>query len=446
MPAAKVDPSSGMLSLYLEDLGCIAILAFFAMQGAIPFIAPNQALESSRSAATGLTLYGGIVSQILAYGGIVVLVLSNLRRIARYVGAMQWTAALAVLAIGSAAWSQFPLLSLRRSLLFTLAGFFGLYLAVRFPLRRQLSILGVAMSVLALASIVLAVCSPKLGLDASAGHHQNWQGVFTQKNACGRAMVLASAVVLADWRISLPKFAGFLLFVFVLFMSGSRSAWAAEAAILALFAWLAVAKRIDRRGRIIFDALTVFLGAVFVGGVLYLLPVLLPVIGRDPTLSGRTEIWNQVWRYIQQRPVLGWGYSAFWHGIEGESFNVAAALRFVVFHAHNGFLEIWLELGLPGLALFALSYLRAWRKLLPVLRSSSVSRGTWMTSVLVLIFLYSLDENTLLTFNGMFWVLYVSAAANIELLGAEDRLSAMIRRVTGSSSSHRAAGEPEWLS
>src|SRR5271154_2292987 len=272
MPDTRPSGTAAMCKVYLEDMGCAAILAFFAMQGAIPFIAPNQALESTHSAATGVTLYGGILSQVIVDGGIIFLLLRNAHRIVRWVGAMQWAAALAVLAIASAAWSQFSLLTLRRSLPFALAGLFGLYLAVRFPLRRQLSLLWMAMVALALASIVLAVCFPKLGLDASAGHHQNWQGVFTQKNACGRAMVLATAVVLADWRISLSKFASLLLFLFVLFMSGSGSAWAPLAVILASCAWLAVARRIDSRSRIVLGVVTVCLVAALIGAVWYFLP------------------------------------------------------------------------------------------------------------------------------------------------------------------------------
>ncbi|HZD50512.1 MAG TPA: hypothetical protein VE178_17345, partial [Silvibacterium sp.] len=127
-----------------------------------------------------------------------------------------------------------------------------------------------------------------------------------------------------------------------------------------------------------------------------------------------------------------------------QSFEVAAALHFVVFHAHNGFLEIWLELGLPALALFTLSYLRAWRKLLPLLRHGDMRRGMWMAFVLVLILLYNLDENTLLTFNGLPWVLYVSVLANIELITAEDRLREEIRRHFASNVTPRLACEPEW--
>jgi exopolysaccharide production protein ExoQ len=183
---------------------------------------------------------------------------------------------------------------------------------------------------------------------------------------------------------------------------------------------------------------------VFAWGAIRYLPVLAPLIGRDATLSGRTGIWGQTWRFIQERPALGWGYAAFWRGIEGESFKVVAALRFIVFHAHNGFLEIWLELGLLGLILFVLSYLRAWRKLWPVLRSGDPGRGAWMVFVLVLIALYDFDENTLLTFNGLGWVLYVATLANIEVLGAEDRVGNALRNAIPKPRSRRITGELEW--
>ena len=414
--------------LTLEDLGCAVILAFFAMQGSIPFIAPNQALESTRSAASSLTLYGGILSQAFVYAGIALLLLRRIHRVFRWLGAMQWAGAIALLVIASTAWSQFPLLTLRRSLPFALAALFGLYFAIRFPIRRQLAILSMAMLALALATIVFVLCFPSLGHDASAGHHLDWQGVFTQKNACGRIMVLATAAVLADWRFTAAKLFSLLLFLFLIVMSGSRGAWAIELVILTLFAWLAIAKRTDGRSRLVLAAITSGASVVLVIVAWVHLPLLLSLAGRDLTLSGRTEIWKQVWRFILERPALGWGYAAFWRGIEGQSFEVVAAVRFIVFHAHNGFLEIWLELGLVGLALFALSYLRAWRKLWPTLRSGDISRATWMVCVLVLIALYDLDENTLLIYNGLFWVLYVATLANTELLSVENRFALHVAR------------------
>lgn len=425
-----------------EELCCSAILAFFAVQGAVPFIAPNQALEATGAPATGLMFYGGVGSQLLVYGTICFLLLRRAEWLVRWMGAMRWALPLAVLAMVSTLWSQFPLYTMRRSVPFAMAGVYGLYLAMRFPVRRQLRILRVTMIALAVGTAMMAMGFPKLGLDASPGHHADWQGVFTQKNACGRIMVLATAVLLADWKMSWQRLASAALFLVVMFMSGSRSAWLVEGALLVVWSALFVAKRVDSRTRVIAAlGAAVSLPAMACAGYV-LFPMVVQWLGRDATLSGRTLIWKQVWIFILQRPWLGWGYDAFWRGTQGEAFRVVAAVRFMVFHAQNGFLEIWLELGAAGLVLFTLSYLRAWRRLWPVLRAGEVDRVTWMIFVLALILFYDLDENTLLIYNGLFWVLYVAALANVEFLAVEDALgeTALLEGVPAAERSAYAAG------
>lgn len=407
----------------LEELACAAILAFFGVQGSIPFIAPNQALEINNAAASPLTVWGGIGSQCIVYGAIVCFLLHRASRIARWLHATQWTLIFSLFGVASALWSQFPLFTLRRSIPFVLAGLFGLYLAVRFPVRRQLEILWLVLVILAIATVGMTLCFPKLGLDATAGHHMNWQGVFTQKNTCGRMMVLATAVVLAKRRWSAWNAGSLVLFLLVLVMSGSRAAWLIEAALLAVWCVLLFAKHLEDRGRVVLTAAGLCLLPVLFALGIMLLPIFAPLFGRDVTLSGRTGIWQHVWPFVLERPWLGWGYSAFWRGIQGEAFKVIAAVRFIVIHAHNGLLEIWLELGMAGLVLFILSYLRAWRKLWPVLRTGQIDRAMWMIFVLFLIAAYDLDENTLLLYNGVFWVLYVATVANIELFAVESSLA-----------------------
>jgi len=61
----------------------------------------------------------------------------------------------------------------------------------------------------------------------------------------------------------------------------------------------------------------------------------------------------------------------------------------------------------------------------------------WMVFVLVLIALYDLDENTLLIYNGLFWVVYVATLANIELLAVEDRLAHGWRKALFASDTSR---------
>ena len=230
-------------------------------------------------------------------------------------------------------------------------------------------------------------------------------------------MVLATVTLLcapARTLLRPARLAALGLFFFVLLMSGSRGAWMIEAAVLVLFALLAIARRSGQRLRLVLAA-AIPIAAIAIGTVAILdFPHLAPLLGRDPTLTGRTAIWTQVTGFLWQRPWFGYGYDAFWRGMQGPSFQVAAAVHFVVAHAHNGFLEIALELGAVGFALFVLSWFRGCLALWPLWQRGSIHRIAWPLALLILIVLYDLDENTLLIYNGLFWILYVSALVNIE--------------------------------
>ncbi len=301
---------------------------------------------------------------------------------------------------------------------FLLATLFALFLASLGTLERQLVLFERTFLLLALGSAVLALGFPRLGLDASTGHAGNWQGVFTQKNACGRAMVFASAVVLAQGRLNLRRVSSLLLFSTVLILSGSRGAWAIEAGLLALAAVYGLLARFDAKPRRWLVAATIALSVLSIVLGRLCFARLVQILGRAPTLTGRTSIWAQVWIEILKRPWLGYGFSAFWRGTKGASFEVVVALKFILFHAHNGFLEILLELGAAGLLLFVLSYAVGCRHLQRSLWSRSEDRGTlyaaWPLFMLFLVLAYDLDENTLLSFNGLFWVLYVHALVSLQ--------------------------------
>ncbi len=409
----------------LNDLALVLVLVFFGVSGAIPGIAPNQAGSMTGTPASHLQAVVGIGSQLLVDLFLVSLVLRHFRLLLRHLRLLWAPLVLGIWAVASICWSVDPLLSGRRAVPFLLAGIFGALLALRLSPRRLLLLILAAFLVLALWSAVLAVVFPSIGLDASTGHGGDWQGAFTQKNACGRAMVVALAALLAvrcDEAASRHRVAqGLLVLLFgtELLLSGSRGAWILAAAVLAALP----AVRAMRRLRAGLRAAVLASSA----GSLLLLAALTaahfgqiaPLLGRDATLSGRTAIWQQVWVAIQHRPWLGYGFSAFWQGFAGPSWNVVAALHFVLFHAHNGFLEIWLELGGFGLVLFSATLLRAAVLLWPELLRGKLDRAAWPLAILLLTVLYDLDENTLLAFNGLFWVLYVGALVQIEQLAAE---------------------------
>jgi O-antigen ligase len=78
------------------------------------------------------------------------------------------------------------------------------------------------------------------------------------------------------------------------------------------------------------------------------------MLGKDPTLSLRTEFWDYLWTEADKKFFLGYGYGTYW--IMGSSViaNFAAFTGgFKVNQAHNGYLEIILQLGRIGITLFA---------------------------------------------------------------------------------------------
>lgn len=80
------------------------------------------------------------------------------------------------------------------------------------------------------------------------------------------------------------------------------------------------------------------------------------LFGKDTSLTGRDVIWIYIWNEILKRPLLGYGYGTYWimgtHIIDLFSSYVGWRVN----EAHNGFLEIALQLGIVGFAIFILTY------------------------------------------------------------------------------------------
>jgi exopolysaccharide production protein ExoQ len=71
-------------------------------------------------------------------------------------------------------------------------------------------------------------------------------------------------------------------------------------------------------------------------------------MGKDPTLTGRTELWQQLFGF-HTNPIFGTGFESFWLGDRIRKFF--ELYRWHANEAHNGYLETYLNLGLIGLFL-----------------------------------------------------------------------------------------------
>src|ERR1700687_2751509 len=91
---------------------------------------------------------------------------------------------------------------------------------------------------------------------------------------------------------------------------------------------------------------------------------LLKSIGRDSTLTGRTAIWDAVLA-LAGNPYIGTGYESFWLGDRLQKFwTVNDGDFFGLNEAHNGYLEVYLNLGWIGIGLLAVLIITGYKKIL----------------------------------------------------------------------------------
>jgi len=153
----------------------------------------------------------------------------------------------------------------------------------------------------------------------------------------------------------------------VLTLGATRSATiiaALAAVIIVAAAALAVRRAHTPRART--TAYLVIAGAVIAAATLAmaLQRELFALLGKSEDLTGRLEIWDKVIGLAQQRPVFGWGWVSHW--IPGFAPFDDLVIRNGVrqLHAHNAWIDMWLQLGIVGVIVFGAlvltTYQRSW--------------------------------------------------------------------------------------
>lgn len=75
--------------------------------------------------------------------------------------------------------------------------------------------------------------------------------------------------------------------------------------------------------------------------------------GLDRSVQHRLQIWSFVVDRANERPLAGWGLDAS-RRIPGGHVNTSLGEERLPLHPHNAILQVWLELGVPGVILLAL--------------------------------------------------------------------------------------------
>lgn len=156
-------------------------------------------------------------------------------------------------------------------------------------------------------------------------------------------------------------------------------------------------------------------------------------LGKDPGLTGRRDVWV-ILLNMKTNPLIGTGFETFWLGRRLEFMRTALG-SFPIQEAHNGWIELYLNLGWTGLCFIGLLILKGYKGITSLIRQDP-EKGSLLLAFLLCTLFYSFSEAgfRFLTVSWFFLLLVV--------VGASQTLSLANSRRGGRLRPANVASEP----
>lgn len=393
----------------------IALLGLFFMSGTLT----SYLTPSGSETAPMVQVFGAAIGLFSC-----VALLFHRDAIPRIIGSY-WLALIPVLfAVASLAWTADFALSLRRAGSLCLTTAFAFWLVFNFSAKELFKVVIFASISIIIVNFLVIQVDPIRGIhqvfdeDKSSRHAGSWRGLFGHKNDFGRLVALSTSFLVLGFAFSVGGRMGRWLLVpvlgiAVLLVMKSNSSQAVlligtvpMAVILLLFMRNFSP---SARSLIILVALPVAIFAALSAQLLF--EYVLHLLGRDPTLTGRTIIWEGVILGMGNNSLLGGGYGAGWEVVGP---RVTALTGAELGHAHNGFLDLAVDIGWLGLGMTV--FFMVW---LGVVAFGNLMRGIHpeISAMALTVVLFALIGNVAGSFflkhNSLYWILPVVCFAKL---------------------------------
>ncbi|MEM9766601.1 MAG: O-antigen ligase [Cyanobacteria bacterium P01_D01_bin.71] len=317
----------------------------------------------------------------------------------------------------STIWSERPDETFKASVGMVGTVMFGVYIVSRYKLQEQIKLLTLFFGIVIGLSILM-VFVPGYGIDPGK-HAGAVRGIYTHKNIFGPIATLSCSTFLIYFKTSFCEnkklaYLGFLTSFALVVASRSSSSLLYTVLLVALIHSIAILRL---SGQLFAWALAGFAALYFFVTTWWnaIFTYILGLLGRDATLTGRTDIWDVVTEKIQERLWLGYGFDGFWHGIYGESQYVRNALRWNLPNSHNGFLDLTLGIGIIGFALLLLTLWVTFIKNIAILRNKFAWAYTWPLAYIFYMSMINMSESSLAIQNNIQTILMTICIASVSV-------------------------------
>jgi O-antigen ligase len=244
---------------------------------------------------------------------------------------------------------------------------------------------------------------PNVGMHAGTGQ---WRGLLANKNIAGIVCATTILIFAFDGKKVAPPLRFGIILAAIIFL---YQTWSRTPLIILPFAWalgfgISYLRLAPDRSRVFQNRATVVVSVIFGLGFLALIVLtlqrdfLISLTDDIGALSLRNAIWRPMLLFYLDHPILGAGYGSYWDaGIAQTSVDAYKAQRWLsaVDQGHNGYLDLLVQTGLPGLVL-AVSAAIAWPliRFVPVVVKDS-KKASMIFSILFMIIVENFTESSM---------------------------------------------------
>jgi hypothetical protein len=357
----------------------------------------------------------------------------------------------------SAFWSSYQLISLAAFGVQLATTIVAVFFAIQFDWRQLLNVFANTIRFILLLSLIIELVAAFTGpikppfanfdgdtppapaywwVQGNLFHSERIQGFVGNANLIAFIAVLGLFVFFVEYLVSARKqtiaIASMVGSAAFIALAKSASMWAALliVVIAAIVAMVAEGKPRPTRHKIYRATLWSSLFGLFLVAVYWV--EITDLLGKSPDASGRFFIWQTVWQLVQEKWLVGWGWISHWIPGVAPYDGLIVIENVPHFHAHNAFLDVWLQLGIVGLLVFVwllgTTFVRVWK--VAVVHTNPLY--FWPLFAFMVIATQALTESRLLIENG--WMLLVLLALksrepfeNLEPVGLTPKTKKLFR-------------------
>ncbi|MGL5793015.1 MAG: O-antigen ligase family protein [Waterburya sp.] len=321
------------------------------------------------------------------------------------------------LIIFSTLWSSTSWLSFKAAISLTFISIFGVYFAKKCNWQELFKLLRWNQIFVALFSAFLAIFVPSQGQ-----MEKGWAGALGHPIDLGNMMALTACLWLLHG-IHNRKYRWRSLFfsalsIVIMQLANSAGAFLIFLSLIVIVLIPPVFRKLNfLQANLLFTLIVSIFGMISIW-LFSNLSSTFSLLNKDMTLTGRVPLWNLlIESKVVERLWLGYGYSGFWQPWQGTDNPAAIIIRLIgdwAVHAHNGFLDIILSVGLVGFLLFLFCLFYNIGQAIKLVFSNRTPEAVLPLIIFTFILVGNLSHSTIIS-PSYVWFLFVLVIVRLHL-------------------------------